>query len=433
MRLATRLAAPALAAALIASALAGCEGASRHAVSGRTSVAAPAAAPAPAPAAPGPRLAFGITEDDADLLWGPASGDPAPQPLQATREELSALRPAYVRVLVDWSKLQPDPARAPELDKPETGCDRGIAPCGAYAGIEAELAAIASQQRAGGGFRVVLDIYGVPAWAAQPLHGCESASTPAYERALEPSALASYRALIVSLLALGAREGVALEWWSPWNEPNDPAFMSPQRVSCSPGSAPASVAVYAQLARTLAATLRAAGGTHRIVLGELAAYTLETPRTLSIARFVSALPAEVLCLAGAFSVHAYASYPPAPTAPDAVSALQAALDARGGCARGVPIWITEAGAGAPRPGRARIASAAEEAAGCEALARQLTAWYANPRVHAVFQYSFREDPDFPVGLASAALTHLYPAYRLWLMYTSVHSGQPLPALESACA
>ncbi len=427
MRLAKRLAAPLLAAALLATALAGCGG-SGHAVTGRTSAPAPGAA-APAP---GPRVAFGITEDDADLLWSPASADPAPEPIEAAREELTALRPAYVRVLIDWAKLQPDPARAPELNRSESGCDRGVAPCGSYAGIEAELAAIASQQRAGAGFRVVLDIYGTPAWAAARVHGCESASTPAYARPLGPRALASYRALVASLLALGAREGVALEWWSPWNEPNDPAFMSPQRVSCSPRSAPASVALYSQLARALAATLRAAGGTHRIVVGELAAYALETPHTLSVSRFASALPADVLCLAGAFSVHAYASYPPARPVPEAVAALQAALDARGGCARAMPIWVTEAGAGAPRPGRARGASVAEEAAGCEALARQLVAWYADPRVQAVFQYSFREDPDFPVGLASASLEHLYPAYSLWLMYAGVHPGQPLPALGSAC-
>ncbi len=433
LRLALRSAALISIAALAPAALSGCGGSSHRRVpSGASS--APAQAP-PAIFQPAPaRVAFGITEDDANLLWSPASAHAAPEPFATARRELTALHPAYVRLLIDWSKLQPNPGQPPELSAPVSGCDRELGPCGSYPGLEGELAAIASQQRAGGGFRVVIDIYGTPSWAAHEIFGCESAATPAYARPLAPSAVASYRALVRSLLALAAREGVELEWWSPWNEPNDPVFMSPQRVSCAPGSAPASVATYAQLARALDATLReAAGGTHHIVLGELGDLQAETPHTLSIARFVAALPRDVLCLAGAWSLHSYARYPPARPLPDGVSALQTALDARGGCARSAPIWVTEAGAGAPYPGRARPNSAEAEAAGCEALAHELSRWRADQRVDAVFQYSFREDPDFPVGLLSASLTHAYPAYTMWLRYASVPAGDPAPIPATACA
>jgi len=58
-------------------------------------------------------------------------------------------------------------------------------------------------------------------------------------------------------LALGTSEGVPLEWWSAWNEPNDPVFISPQRDSCVAGAPPASPAVYAELVRAMAAELDA--------------------------------------------------------------------------------------------------------------------------------------------------------------------------------
>jgi hypothetical protein len=66
----------------------------------------------------------------------------------------------------------------------------------------------------------------------------------------------------------------------------------------------------------------------------------------------------------------------------------------------VPLWITETGAG-DRPGA------------CEAMAAQLRAWRADPRIEAAFQYTLRDDPIFPVGLADAGLTRLHPAHEAW--------------------
>ena len=119
-----------------------------------------------------------------------------------------------MRLLVDWAALQPDPRRPPALDAPVSGCARRVGPCGPYAGIREELAAIASQQRAAGAgagaFQVVIEIFGTPAWAARAPSGCEGSHGGTFSRTPSPAAIAGYRALIRSLLALGAREGVAL-------------------------------------------------------------------------------------------------------------------------------------------------------------------------------------------------------------------------------
>src|SRR5271154_4717727 len=107
-----------------------------------------AAKATPAPAQPkGP--AFGITETNADLLWNPGAKAPAAAaPFLAARRELSALHPRYVRLLVNWAAIQPSPQSPPALRAEVSGCARDVGPCGAYAGIAEQLAAIASQQRA---------------------------------------------------------------------------------------------------------------------------------------------------------------------------------------------------------------------------------------------------------------------------------------------
>lgn len=384
--------------------------------------------------------AYGLTEDNAQLLWSPAAaGARGGAAFALARRELTALHPAYVRLLIDWAALQPRADRPPDLEAGVDGCARLVGPCAAFRGIRDELAAIASQQRAarGDGERpaVVIDIFGAPAWAAQAPSGCELPGTYALARPLRPQAIAAYRALIHRLLELGASEGVSMPWWSPWNEPNDPRFISPQRARCSAADGPESVGVYAQLARAMAAELGSAPGEHRLVLGELNDLRLDSPRTTSVAGFVAAIPSDVLCLAGVWSIHAYAArHRGAPAG--GVGELEAALEARGGCAHDASIWVTEAGAGAPHPGAARSGGPADERRGCEALARQLIGWYADPRVTAVFQYSFREDPAFPVGLLSADLTHVYPAYRMWLAWTGARAAGRAPAAPAparACA
>src|SRR5438067_2058217 len=87
--------------------------------------------------------------------------------LAGCHSRLVGLRPGYVRLLIDWAALQPDPRQPPDLHARNQGCARALAPCAGYAGVAAEFAALASRQRTtGDGFRAVIVIFGVPRWAA---------------------------------------------------------------------------------------------------------------------------------------------------------------------------------------------------------------------------------------------------------------------------
>jgi hypothetical protein len=340
-------------------------------------------------------------------------------------------------LLVDWAALQPDPRRPPQLEAAVSGCARRFGPCAAYAGIRDELAAIASQQRAAGGdanaaFQVVVDIFNTPPWAAPSPSGCQRPGATATSQGPSRAALGAYRALIRSLLALAQREGVSIDWWAPWNEPNHPLFMSPQRASCAAGSPSVAPALYAELVRAMDAELRAEGGGRHLLLGELNGFESGSPDRTSISEFVAALPPDVICSSDVWSIHAYASHGSF-AHPDPVASLEQALNARGGCARGARIWVTETGAGAAHPGSPRTALAADEQAGCRAMAAQLLRWSRDPRVGAVFQYTFREDPAYPVGLIGPELDRLYPTYRLWREWSRSRSaGRPPPA-AATCA
>ena len=378
-------------------------------------------------------LAVGLTEGDAQLLWRPAA-DGAPDsrdPLLEARRALSALHPRYVRLLVDWAALQPDPRRRPALAARVPGCARSVEPCAPFDGVQAQLEAIASQQRASGGFQVLVDILAAPAWALAPAHGCESADAPRSAMTIRPAALADYRALIAGLLALGRRAGAQLTYWSPWNEPNDPRFMNPQRAACSTSAAPLAPQAYAQLAEAMAAELVAQGGEHQLVLGELGGYLDGSAHRIGVGEFVAALPARLLCTADVWSVHAYSRWGARGPAPDPVPALEGALASRRAACAGRParIWVTEVGAGAEDPGHPRAGAASEGRLGCLALAASVARWAGDRSVAAVFQYTFRDDPAFPVGLSSADLSRLYPTYELWLRLAQ---GAPADTLAAAC-
>ncbi len=418
---------------LAAAAFAGCGGGGTREPARRS-----ASIPAPAPAERPSPGGFGLTENNADLLWNPAAGDApaAAAPFMAARQSLTALHPRYLRLLIDWAALQPDPHARPALAAPVDGCARDVAPCGAFPGVEGELAALASQQRAARaegrpGFEVVFDLLGAPAWAALPAHGCEQAGAPASARPLRAEAISSYQELIGALAGLARREGVAVAAWSPWNEPNDPRFLAPQRETCAREAPASSPAVYARLARAMGAALERSGG-GKMVLGELGGYASGSTHRLSVGEFVAALPADVLCLGDTWSVHSYAAYGRSRPQADPIAALEAALAGRGGCGAGAKIWVTEAGAGAPDPGRAAAAGAVQERAGCDALARLLARWRSDPRVQAVFQYTFRDDPAFPVGLASADLARLAPEYGLWRRLSDEGPGGSPESLSRHC-
>jgi hypothetical protein len=372
----------------------------------------PAVLPPGRPAAPGPdvaaargRLAVGLSERNASLI----SAGPVEPSMAPWRDRVAALRPELYRLAVDWAQLQPSPDRPADLARAEDGCLRGEPPCDPYAGIRDVLRAVRSQQERSGGWEVLVSVYGVPDWAARPAGGCERSDAQPRSRPITAAGLEGYRRLVRDLVALGRAEGVELRWWSPWNEPNQQFFISPQRERCSTGSPSLAPEVYGRLVRALRAELAAAGGRHDLVLGELAGVRGPSPQATGIAEFVRALPDIDACAGTVWAQHAYVE---AGSGDRSVAELRAALDERA-CTRGRPIWVTETGVGGAHAGERRDVSAAALRAGCVALSRQLRRWYAEDGVDAAFQYTYREDPQFAVGLADAALTRTYPAYGVW--------------------
>ena len=103
-----------------------------------------------------------------DLLWDPAAPSaPDPAAFGAARARLSALHPAYLRLLANWAALQPDPNSPAALAGVRRRLCAKRGPCAAYDGIAGELRAIASQQRRRRRLRGRPDILGAaPAWAA---------------------------------------------------------------------------------------------------------------------------------------------------------------------------------------------------------------------------------------------------------------------------
>jgi hypothetical protein len=392
--------------------------------------------PAPAPQrTPGPPtvLATGLTELNPQLLWSAAEHPDVAPGFAPWRRRLAALHPRILRLPVYWSKLQPDPAVPADLTIPADGCARGTPPCGASRGLVEVLAAIASLQKTGFGVpQVEVVVAGVPAWAAQPASGCERSDAAPASRPITDQGLAAYRALIARVAAAAAEQGATLRYWSPWNEPNHPAFVSPQRAACDPASPSLAPAVYARLALAAKQALDAVPGDQQLVLGEMAGTTTPSPRRSTVQEVVAGLPDEVACSSRLWSQHDYAQVRPDPAKPDPVGALEQALDARP-CTRGAHIWVTETGVGGDQPGAARPIGAAALRAQCRAQDGALRRWADDPRVDAALQYTFREDRLYPVGLADAGLTRAYPTYDLWAAWGARRPSDPPPALPAACA
>lgn len=377
---------------------------------------------------------MGITETRPTLLWSRAAMPEMPNGLGVWRDRLAALKPRYYRLIVDWAMIQPDPAQPPSWTAPHDGCERGRQPCAAFDGIRDVLRAVASQQKAmPGTFQVLVSIYGVPPWAAAQPHGCERADTTPRSRPINEQGLAAYRTLIRSLADLARSEGVDLRWWSPWNEPNGPLFISPQREQCSRSAPLVSPPVYTMLARAMREELQAMPGDQRLVVAELAGLPGPRMRGGGVTEFVAALPDDVVCSASVYAQHAYAERGRPESAMGPVDEFEAAL-AKRPCAAGKPIWITETGVGGQDVGGPRTGGLATQRRDCRALDEALRRWDLDPRVEAAFQYTFRDDPAFPVGLADVGLTRTWPAYDLWLAWAGDRPPYaPAPELPAACA
>jgi len=399
------------------------------ATSGR---ATPPKAPAPAQP-PGEGLAIGIGETNASLLWSQAAQPELPGGLSPWRDRLAALKPRWFRLTINWARIQPDPAQPPNWTMPDDGCVRGQPPCAPFSGIRDVLRAVASQQKAGSAFEVLVSILGVPDWAAAPASGCERADVTPRSRPINDQGLVAYQALIRSLYGLGVAEGVPLRYWSPWNEPNGTFFLSPQRATCDRASPPVSPAVFAKLDRAMRTELEQLPGEQKLVIAELAGLVHPRLRGSGIEEFYAGLPDDVVCTASVYAQHAYAERGRPESARLPVEQLEAALDKRP-CTKDKPIWITETGVGGPDVGGERTGGLASLRRDCRALDAALRRWNGDPRVAAAFQYTFRDDPAFPVGLADAGLTRTWPAYDEWLAWGGARApAAPAPALPAACA
>jgi hypothetical protein len=399
-----------------------------HARASRAQLTVAATAPVKGPAG---GLAIGLTEPNPYLLAEPA----ALPAFTGARGLVSALAPRFLRLDVDWAALAPSARTPPLLAGEVSGCARTIGPCAAYAGVAAQLRAIAALQRGAGVPEVLVVFYNAPAWASEPPSGCVVTRARAGAGTLTPAGLAAYRQLALEVLVLARRQGARLRWWSPWDEPNEPLMLSPQRQSCSVGSPSLAVGAYTRLARTLIGVLRAQpDGPRGLVLGELADIPAPAPSATGIAEFVAALPADVLCSATVWGQHVYpgghGSLYGSSADPADVAVLERALDERGVCGQRARIWISETGVGALHDPAAR-ASASAPRAECRLLEQALLRWYRDPRVDVAFQYTFREDPAFPVGLASADLSHLYPSYYLWRAWGGARAPSAAPPPQPA--
>ena len=357
-------------------------------------------APLDAPAA-GPSLAVGITEPNPNL-FAPDEVLPPPAGWAPWRDELVRIRPELFRLVVEWNKLQPSPDAPANLALPNHGCMRDKQPCAPYNGLQDQLRALAARQREDG-WQALVVFTGTPEWAAVPPSGC-----PGEEGGgRAPRDIAAYRALVSGVLDLAAAEGAELHYLTPWNEPNHPYFIAPQRKACDALAPSRAVAPYARLARALRAELAEhGGGDHQLVLGEMAGILEPSSRATSIGEMIRGLPRELVCAAPVWSQHSYIG------GTDPVSTVTAALASRR-CPREHAIWITETGVG-PAPGGFSLARGiTSEPQGCRLLHRRLRAWRADPRVTAAVQYTMREDDLFPTGLVTTDLARERPALREW--------------------
>jgi len=401
-----------------------------------TATATPTAAKTPTPTpAPTPRpkrrprgeLAVGLTEQNANLFAAPGSRDTPPQ-FARWQTQVSRLRPALFRLVIDWPSLQPQRSEPANLAAYQDGCMRQTRPCAGWAGVRDQLAALASrQQQQPGSWRVLVVITGTPDWAARPPGGCERPGTLPRSRAPRPDALRAYERLVERVIELGAGLGVELRYWSAWNEPNHPYFISPQRAACSTAAPSQAAARYTELTNALKRALDRAPGAQQYVVGELAGLDQSKTKSTSVREFLEALPRSIVCGSAILSQHGYITG--INPVDDAVEGARAHR-----CGRKHVVWMTETGVGAPHAGQDKRTTGSAERRSCRQLHRRLVEWYRDRRVAAAFQYTFREDDLFRTGLVTTSLGRAFPVLREWQAWGGTARPKPEdpPPSRSRC-
>ena len=248
---------------------------------------------------------------------------------------------------------------------------------------------------------MVIDILGVPAWAARgALRLRAAAATPALARAVRPGGarrLPRADRLAAALGALGGRR--AATGGAPGTSPTTPRFLSPQRAFCAAAlAAGLGGASTRELARAMADELRsrASRSTHGARRTERHAARLARIAT-SVAQLRRGAPGRrPRASATVWSVHAYAPYGPA-AAGRRTGGGARARRSRARRLRRASAHLGDRGRRrrAP-PGRPRRpARRRRNSKPARRSPRSCARWYADPRVGAVFQYTFRDDPGLP--------------------------------------
>ena len=379
--------------------------------------------PEPTPPPAGKGLAVGVTEFNANLVATTENRE-LPEPWNGVREKLGAIHPAYFRLVIDWASIQPAAETPANLDSPQGGCMREVGPCLGWGGVRDQLRALASRQREGGWTTLVV-VTSTPDWAASPAGGCERPQAGPRSRPPSAAALPAYRELVQAVIEAGAEAGAALTYFSPWNEPNHPAFISPQRPECDPSVTSTAPAAYTKIARAMQQALADAPGDQQLVIGETAGLMKTTRYVTSVPDFIAGLPGDLVCATTVWSEHAYIG------GDDPVERVAAALAAHR-CPKPHTIWITETGVGNAPKFFSAGGSIANAARGCRALHAQLVRWYDDPRVTIAFQYTVREDDKFPTGLVSTDLTKDRPALAEWTAWAGTRTPTAPPP-RSTCA
>jgi hypothetical protein len=367
-------------------------------------------------------LAVGITEPNANLFrQGTVVG-----PFARWRDELHRMRPSYYRMNVDWPTYGGNSGRRIRFNQRQHGCMRDIPPCGGFEGVSDQLASAAAAQRAIGADRwqVMIVISGTPARLARGPSGCERRGIEPRSRPITPEGLETYKRFVVALLDEGRRQGLDIRYLSPWNEPNYPVFISPQRAACTPSAKSLAIGAYAELAQAMKQTLDDYPGTQELVLGETAGLLERRVSYTGVGEFIRGLPRDLVCSAHAYGQHGYIGDPdPVPAAAQALNSFD--------CPRRPEIWMTETGLRPPKRKADQAAGSAFRRRACRRMHRQLLRWYEDKRVSAAFQYTFREDDLFPTGLVTTDLSAAYPVLREWQAWGDREPAGPPPAATCA--
>ena len=179
----------------------------------------------------------------------------------------------------------------PNFEIPQTGCLRDIPPCASFGGPARAARGARRAARSRGGWQALMVVAGTPGVGGPSgLRLRAAADHAALARAALRRARRRTSAFIGEVLELARRVGADLRYWSPWNEPNHPYSLSPQRVRCRADAKAVAPARYAQLAGAMRQALDKAPGDQELVLGELAGLPKSRPFTSGIREFIRALP-----------------------------------------------------------------------------------------------------------------------------------------------